>query len=217
MLQTISKNEKDYHFLEVWLDYCTDSDESFVSSLISQYQERLILLFRRKNLETIHMDKAKKEMIIKLLNKKKSFLDLDSATQKNELSFIKKHNLSITLITSYHNYQETPTNEKLHETITDMETYHPTIYKVSTKCNSEEDALRLLTLQIDLKKQNKHCIVLGMGEQGSITRIFGTLWGNEMIFAPQSMAEASAPGQLTKDQLEQIFIILGKDQGLTKR
>lgn len=44
-----------------------------------------------------------------------------------------------------------------------------------------------------------------MGEFGIITRIFGTIWGNEMIFAPKSIEGASAPGQLTKKQLEDIF------------
>ena len=44
-----------------------------------------------------------------------------------------------------------------------------------------------------------------MGEFGTITRIFGTLWGNEMIYAPKEKKNASAPGQLTKIQLETIF------------
>jgi 3-dehydroquinate dehydratase len=65
--------------------------------------------------------------------------------------------------------------------------------------------LKLLLLQQNLKAQNKKHIVLGMGEFGTITRVFGTLWGNELIYAPISKGEASAPGQLTKQELENIF------------
>jgi 3-dehydroquinate dehydratase type I len=95
-----------------------------------------------------------------------------------------------------------------------MNSYAPTIYKISTYCKSPEDAVRLLTLICSLKKENKRCIILGMGKHGMITRIFGTLWGNEMIFAPQIEHEASAPGQLTKQQLDTIFATLQrKEQG----
>jgi 3-dehydroquinate dehydratase len=44
-----------------------------------------------------------------------------------------------------------------------------------------------------------------MGPHGAVTRIFGTLWGNAFIFAPESDNERSAPGQLTHDQLAGIF------------
>jgi 3-dehydroquinate dehydratase len=65
-----------------------------------------------------------------------------------------------------------------------------------------------------LKKENKRCIILGMGEHGMITRIFGTLWGNEMVFAPQTKSEASAPGQLTKQQLATIFATLQEKENV---
>ena len=44
-----------------------------------------------------------------------------------------------------------------------------------------------------------------MGEKGFITRIFGTIWGNEITFAPKTLAEKSASGQLTKKQMEDVF------------
>jgi 3-dehydroquinate dehydratase len=70
------------------------------------------------------------------------------------------------------------------------------------------DALKLLLLQQNLAVQKKKHIVLGMGEFGTITRVYGTLWGNELIYAPIVKQEASAPGQLTKKELKDIFSIL---------
>ena len=99
----------------------------------------------------------------------------------------------------------TPEDNKLREIIDIMDEYRPTVYKIATMCTNERDALRLLQLLLELKKRNLKYILLGMGKSGVITRIFGTLWGNEMIFAPRVSIEQSAPGQLTRNQLENIF------------
>jgi 3-dehydroquinate dehydratase len=76
-------------------------------------------------------------------------------------------------------------------------------------CENELDAVRLLELLLELKQKGLSYIILGGGEFGKITRIFGTLWGNQMIFAPKIQAEQSDVGQLTRDELEIIFKALG--------
>src|SRR5205823_6146188 len=123
--------------------------------------------------------------------------------------YLKRKRLKIKTIISYHNYKKTPVD--LVTIIKQMDEHHPSIYKIATICNNEIDALKLLLLQQNLRAQNKRHIILGMGEFGTITRVFGTLWGNEMIYAPQTEQEASAPGQLTKNQLEEIFRILNEN------
>jgi 3-dehydroquinate dehydratase len=47
-----------------------------------------------------------------------------------------------------------------------------------------------------------------MGEHGLVTRIFGTLWGNPIVFAPVTSSHASAPGQLTREEFAEIFALL---------
>jgi 3-dehydroquinate dehydratase len=61
----------------------------------------------------------------------------------------------------------------------------------------------------ELKTKGVRYIVSGMGGYGVVTRVFGTLWGNEMVFAPRSKDGRSAEGQLTRQQLESIFKELG--------
>ncbi len=193
-----------YAYFEVWLDYIDQLDETFIEKLEELLKKRLILLFRRQKLEKMHMDLGKRLKIISRLNGR-SFIDLDVFDQKQELDYIKNNKLRVRTIVSYHNYKETPSDEKLKEIIDTMQLYKPEIIKISTFCNSQKDALRLLHLLLELKERKKRCIVLGMGEFGNITRIFGTLWGNEMVFAPQVSKEQSAKGQLTRKQLERIF------------
>lgn len=207
ILEIIEKNISEYQFFEVWLDYVEELDEAFLTKITNQLQNKLIVLFRRQNFETMTMDMQQRFDYISLISNSESFLDLD-ISQKYELDHIVKNEMSIKLIVSYHNYSETPPSDELSEIIDKMNEYKPEIYKVSTLCQNENDALRLLRIQTKLKEQNKKHIVLGMGEFGTITRVYGTLWGNEMIFAPKTREETSAPGQLTKSDLEKIFEIL---------
>jgi 3-dehydroquinate dehydratase type I len=200
VLNSVAKYRDEYQYLEIWLDEIKDIDNPFVDRLIYMLQDKLILLFHRGNDTKTQFSTEEKRKIINLLDNSKSLIDLD-LSEKEELEYVKK--LNIKTIISYHNYDETPVD--LAEIIKEMDKIHPTMYKIATMCNTETDALKLMLLQQNLQAQNKQCIILGMGEFGKITRVFGTLWGNKMIYTPLSKEEESAPGQLTKDNLEKIF------------
>ncbi|MBU0999786.1 shikimate dehydrogenase [Patescibacteria group bacterium] len=208
ILKIIKDNIHDFEYFEVWLDYIKDLDEFFIKNLINEFKDKLIIVFRRKNLETMKLSFEKRVKIIYLLENSGSLLDLDIISQKKELSLIRKKGVKISTIVSYHNYHQTPNDRKLKEIIDTIKEYKPSILKIATKCNSSKDALQLLRLLLMVKEKNMKCIVLGMGEFGIITRIFGSLWGNELTFTPKNKFESSAPGQLTKNQLETIFGIL---------
>jgi 3-dehydroquinate dehydratase I len=201
-------NKKKYNNFEIWLDYIGNLDLDFIEDLSTIYKGRLVFLFRRLNLEKIKMKIQKRQEILTLLNNSKSFVDLDLETQKEELDFIKKNGLLINTILSYHNYKKTPAENELNHIVGLMIDRDPDIFKIATKCNNEEDSLRLLKFLIKFKKARLKYVVLGMGNFGLVTRVFGMLWGNEFNFAPISSKSKSAEGQLTREQYEQIFKIL---------
>lgn len=205
ILKIIDTHQNDYQLFEVWVDYIKDLDISFIEELSSKLEQKLIIVFRRQNLEKINMDFEKIKQIIEVARNNGSTIDLDFTTQQKELDFIQENAMSVKTIISYHNYEITPTEAVLSDIIKKMRNYSPYIYKVACMCNNEENAIRLLQLLINLKKQKLKFIVLGMGEKGIITRIFGSLWGNDMVFAPYTNDEKSALGQLTKEQFEEIF------------
>lgn len=203
ILETLGKNYTRYSFFEIWLDYVSDLNIEFVQNIINRHGDKIIIVFRRQKLSNVHMSMGLRKEILKVLGKQ-SMVDLD-ITQQEELSYVKDNNLSLKLIASYHNYEMTPNKEELEEIITLMKVYNPAMYKIATYCQREDDALRLLCLLLQLKEEGIRCIMLGMGTHGAITRIFGTLWGNEMIFAPLDAKDQTAPGMLTKKQLDNIF------------
>lgn len=205
ILATIREHDKEYRYFEIWLDYVEGVDQDFVSQLLELLGERLVVLFRRNHLEQIRMPLAKRLELMKPLNTSQALLDLDITTQTAELDHIRDNNLAIKTIVSFHDYQQTPDTVRLEAIIDTMETYQPSIYKLAARCGGYSDALRLLELLLALKTKGKAAIVLGMGEAGVVTRVFGALWGNQMTFAPRNKAEQSAEGQLTRQQLETIF------------
>ena len=207
VLEVIKNNLPNYSFFEIWLDYIEDLDTTFVDQLISQYEEKLVLLFRRQNLEYTKMNQDKREKIIWQIANTRSFLDLD-ISQKQELNYLKEKNLKPNLILSLHNYKSTPPYPEMIDTISEMEEYKPEVMKFSTFCNSELDAVKLLNLLMHLKQEKKKFIVMGMGDEGVIARVAGAMWGNEMNYAPVSLDEKSALGQLAKQDFEKVLGIL---------
>lgn len=205
VLKEAMENAKDYGYLEIWMDYIRDIDEKFIEILATKYEEKAIFLFRRLNLDKALMSWEMKIKIIDVLKDTKSIIDLDIFNQKRELDHIKWRKIKINKIVSYHNYRETPSSLRLYKIITMMEKYNPDIYKIATKCRKNTDALRLLEILLALKKKKKNLVISGMGKMGLATRIFGPLWGSELIFAPKNLNKSTASGQLTKKQLENIY------------
>ncbi|HEX5744171.1 MAG TPA: type I 3-dehydroquinate dehydratase [Candidatus Saccharimonadales bacterium] len=206
VLDTVRGNLDGYRYFEVWLDYVDDPDTAFVKELADLLGERLVVTFRRQNLEPPKMPEPKRRELLEALAGTPVLVDLDVKTQQADLEAAK----DLQLIASYHNYQETPDTLQLEAILDTMKTYRPAVYKLSTLCRAEGDAVRLLQILLKLKSEGVRAVISGMGEHGTVTRVFGPLWGSEMAFAPLESQEASAPGQLTKTQLETIYKELSK-------
>ncbi len=209
VVDMINGNLKDYDYFEVWLDYIDGLNDTFIKQLIDLIDSRLVVVFRRKNLEDIKMDLETRFSILEQLQGTAVLVDLDITTQTAELDFVRDHALSLKVIGSYHDYTQTPGPVQLTAIIDTMDWYQPSIYKLASLCNGPEDGLRLLGQLVELKAKGQKAIVSGMGEFGAVTKVFGALWGNEMTFAPKTLEEQSAPGQLTRGTLETIFKELG--------
>jgi 3-dehydroquinate dehydratase type I len=202
---TIESNLERFRFFEVWLDYIEDLDPDFAASLVGQYPNRLVLVFRRQKLEPMKLSREKRERIISSLARKQVLVDLDVSAHAEEISQLHAAGTAVKTILSYHNYTSTPSDTELRSIVARMEGWGAHIVKIATHCKTQRDALRLLSLLIDLRESGRRCIVLGMGKHGVITRIFGTMWGNEVAFTPLEETQRSASGQLTVDKLDAVL------------
>lgn len=209
VLKVIDENASLYDYFEVWLGTIENLDDGFLSALLAVHAKSLIILFRKKNLE-VPFTHERCQYFIRELANSSAYLDLDIVAQRKEIDFLLQEKLPVKTILSYHNYTATPPESELREYKKLMIESGAHVCKFSTYCNSPGDAVRLLQLEVELKQEGREHIVLGMGEHGAVTRVFGTMWGNKMVFAPREAAHASSPGQLTRDEIESAIEIVSR-------
>lgn len=208
VISDIKSNQSNYSFFEIWLDYIDDLSPDFLSDLLRNYKNRLVFVFRRKNLDKPALSTQEQLKIIKTLENKECLVDMDVYDQSELIRSTANRNLKT--IISYHNYEQTPDENKLRKIIDDIKLHNPEIIKVSTFCKNKTDSLVLLKIMLEMKAQGKKHIILGMGEHGLITRLYGALWGNELTFITEKKQDSSAPGQMTRLEFEKFL----KDQGI---
>lgn len=195
---------------ELWLDYLKPLEVASIKNLCLKYPRRLILLFRRQGNDLPLTAFEIRRDIYQALSDVEVFFDCDIYRFKEDLEWFKEQSESYRIICSYHNFERTPDSERLQSIMQEMHVFKPAIYKIATYCNTREDALVLLQLLLLLKQQEKSAIILGMGEEGVVTRFAGSIWGNEIIFAPAPDTIHTAPGQLTLEQIMNFYSLLEK-------
>ncbi len=104
------------------------------------------------------------------------------------------------LIVSHHNFEKTPSN--LREIYQKIAAKNPDIVKIATKANNPLDSFRMLGL---IAEADRDMIGICMGKEGLITRVYGPLFGSYLTFASLENGKASAPGQLSFEELKQVW------------
>jgi 3-dehydroquinate dehydratase-1 len=90
-----------------------------------------------------------------------------------------------------------------------MKKHHADIVKIATFANDMTDSLRMLHLLSKISPKQK-AILICMGRKGRITRTAGHLFGNYLMYAPLSLREKTADGQITAKELKEIQTLIPK-------
>ena len=132
-----------------------------------------------------------------------TYLDVEIESEESFLDEIRKitGHYSTELIISYHNYELTPSMEVLESLLRDCYIEEANVAKIACRVYSSADAARLLSLyNISGRK-----VILGMGKAGKITRVAASLLGAEFTFASSGEGDATAEGQLSYDEMNEII------------
>ena len=131
------------------------------------------------------------------------YVDVDINNSENFINEIIFHakNKNRKIIISYHNFKETPSENFLDNIVKKCFGYNPDIVKVACIVNDISDNERLFTLY----NNYKNIISIGMGEKGKATRIAGKLLGAPFTYASLTANDKTAPGQIDKKTLTDIF------------
>lgn len=110
----------------------------------------------------------------------------------------------VTMIMSYHNHEFTPDGAELAEKFVDAERLGADVAKVIVMPKGSEDVLALLGATL---KASRKCriplVALSMGGLGSLSRVFGWVYGSAVTFA--AGMNSSAPGQMSIEELRPVL------------
>lgn len=138
-------------------------------------------------------------LIENLCKLKPTFLDLEWDLPKEFLDHILNSYPDTSYIISHHNPDHTP--QDIESIYLEMKKTPAFGYKIATFTHSTTDALRLLLLS----KKHSKLSVIPMGEKGSFARAISLTHAGKIGFAPRVPEEATAPGQLSLEELTSIY------------
>jgi len=124
------------------------------------------------------------------------------------LQCAKQHGTEV--IISYHNYEVTPGDEDLKTIVNNCFLLGGVIAKIAVKSNSVADSARILNMYRD---QERRIVALGMGSSGMITRVAALELGAAFTFVALSAESATAPGQLTLEEMRSIQVAMRRQAG----
>jgi 3-dehydroquinate dehydratase I len=115
------------------------------------------------------------------------------------------HKTNIKVIMSNHDFDKTPSKEKIINRLIKMIEWKADIPKIAVMPNSTGDVLVLLEATNEMKSREPSCpiITMSMGKKGLISRFSGEIFGSAVSFA--AVGKVSAPGQIEIDDLFKIL------------
>jgi 3-dehydroquinate dehydratase/shikimate dehydrogenase len=107
------------------------------------------------------------------------------------------------LILSFHDFKAT---KKLDDTLEKMLAYPADFYKLVSTATTLSDNVEMIKFLA--REGDRHSLIsMCMGEQGIISRVLGVRAGSVFTFAAANPAEATAPGQVTAQELRSVYRI----------
>lgn len=122
------------------------------------------------------------------------------------------HEHGVVALVSYHNFAGTPSKEWMVNLMTHMLDMGADIPKCAVMAHDVTDAFKLMAATEEVRRLHTTgpTLTMAMGKMGSISRIAGEYFGNDITFC--SLAQSSAPGQvdvrLAREIMDGIHAIL---------
>lgn len=109
------------------------------------------------------------------------------------------------LLLSWHDFSATPETSRLEEVFAAMLAADADIIKLVTWARDPADNLRLLALIPRARAAGRDIIAFCMGPLGKWSRLAAPMLGSFLTFAPFNKKRASAPGQVTVNDMRRLW------------
>lgn len=138
-------------------------------------------------------------------------IELQSAPSLREQVLNEAAKFGAQVIISSHDFQATPACDHLHHILEQMMASGADIGKIVTTASGPGDSLRILALQEQAMAAGFSLCAFAMGAAGAISRLATLYLGGFMSYAALSPELATAPGQLSVQELHALLSILERD------
>jgi 3-dehydroquinate dehydratase type I len=136
------------------------------------------------------------------------YVDVELATEKSFLRSLIRNRGRTQVILSCHDFQRTPSPKELQRLFGQMIRLGADVIKIVPFARFWEDNLSILSMIPFAKKRRQKIVAFCMGEKGKISRIFAPFLGAAWTYASLSRVKTSASGQLTVDEMREIWKML---------
>lgn len=137
---------------------------------------------------------------------------LDVEIMRDDIEEIQKICDKVKVITSFHDFEQTPSIEKMYEIAEKMNQVNSAVLKMASMPQDFEDVLRVMnfTYEYTQKYKEKPLITMSMGRLGAVSRISGGFTGSAVTFA--TSGQKSAPGQMPWEKVKKAMDLLGDEE-----
>ena len=191
------KKAESSDLVELRLDFIKNIDENKVKELMNNKKQRIIATLRPVKFGGLF--KGEKKGRFALLNKAielgADFVDVEFGSEI--AADIIKNKKSSKIIISHHDFNETPSLEKLESIYSQIDKLNPDFVKIVTAANSINDNFIIF----DLLKGKNNLISFCMGQKGEISRILAPKFGSAVTYCSINQNKESAPGQITQEEM----------------
>lgn len=150
------------------------------------------------------------KMLEEMIERGAQYVDVAICTDPRLIKrLVKRKGKQTKLILSYHNFKGTPALATLKRLVRKAKKQGADLVKIATFVKKPGENVILFELTTWAKDEKILIITIGMGEEGRLSRIVCPLLGSRMYFAPLKKGDETAPGQLTKEELENAWSAMG--------
>ena len=117
------------------------------------------------------------------------------------------------VISSHHDFDETPRQEVMHTILSQMREGDADLLKLAVMPKTMSDVLSLLKVTVDFHEEDPDLplVTMSMGRLGMMSRISGEMTGSCITFA--TVGKSSAPGQIPWEEMKQILSLVHRYYG----
>lgn len=183
-----------YEYAEIRMDLCGFTKDEITR--LCKSHGKLIFTYRRQEGIT---ELERIDYLSHAVASGAAFIDIDIRNNlpfRNQIKDLVELNKTTNLITSFHDFKATPTNQILFDQILEMGKMDPALKKIVCTSHGERDNNRILAFNNSFDNM----IAFNMGEKGKSTRVDCLDHGAPFTYVALE-GQATASGQMTRQEI----------------